>query len=200
MLSKGNAGTKTTEIAIVAMLLSSCIHPDQSLELQISEDSIVKLQIPNALLEIIEDSAPGFLALQPKDFDPWVLEDHPITQFSAPFAAIGDFNEDGLHDLVALGKTGRRDVSVTMLSSGDSYRGTVSLGMEVPDSYVRSVFIRLVAKGDSILCSEFGPQGEGGQWFTIMPRDGYEFIKYASVAAVYIYEAGAWKTFCGRGE
>lgn len=83
----------------------------------------VRLRLPPRMADALDRVLPGFRPARLDEIAGWIVGGYRLTCYQAPSAVVGDFNGDGLDDLVAFGFVGDYEgASFVLLSSSDQYQ------------------------------------------------------------------------------
>lgn len=69
----------------------------------------------------LDEYAPGFVAWKQGDYPPKRIAYYPYSSVSLPYAVKGDFNGDGIPDMVLEGHDNNANITVAFVSSGTVY-------------------------------------------------------------------------------
>ena len=107
-----------------------------------------ELSLPPATKAAIERAVPGFKAWRFADYDSDVRQFYLFAMREAPWAVIGDFNGDGVDDVVIDGHTATNELRIVVLShSGESRVLTLEAGGRTPNTGSRYEVLQFVAPG-----------------------------------------------------
>jgi hypothetical protein len=84
-------------------------------------DSTVVLRTPPAMTSALEQVAPGFTPLPLNHFADWIVGGYSLACYQAPSAVVGDFNDDGVLDLVTYGYSDLGEQSFLLLSNSEGF-------------------------------------------------------------------------------
>ncbi len=141
--------------------------------------------LPAPMAQLLADSVPGFepwpLAHYDRDLRAWYVVSHR----SAPSAVIGDFNGDGVQDLVMEGHDGHRGLRLCLLSVGDAFRLIVldSLPYDPTAPDARNSITYLAFRGPGRIGTNYTDST------MVLRADGFE-VGYFEKAAVLYYWNG----------
>jgi hypothetical protein len=147
------------------------------------------------MLRALDAWEPSFRPWQDRDYDwkIWCLQHFPKDQ--APFAAIGDFNGDGLPDVALHGRSGRQEVVVVLLSeSSGAYAvhqvvrfGVSSLPQE-PSQRRLDTFVELTRAGTHFTGAFAGHP-------LTLRRDAFQFVICEKAAELYFWDGDKFERY-----
>jgi len=107
-----------------------------------------ELSLPPATKAAIERAAPSFKPWRLTDYHSDVRQAYLFTMREAPWAVVGDFNGDGVDDVVIDGYTATKELRIVVLShSGGSQVLTLEAGARTPNTGSRYEVLQFVAPG-----------------------------------------------------
>ncbi|MFQ5792598.1 MAG: hypothetical protein ACE5JI_19170 [Acidobacteriota bacterium] len=118
--------------------------------------------MPEKMQSALTNFNATFVPWKQSQYWPSGIADYPFSEKQAPFAVVGDFNGDGIFDVVLVGHDARNDVAVALLSKGDSFEPLEI--WRAPLSYPEKEVIEGPASGQ--------PLGTGlYEWLLLEPKE-----------------------------
>jgi hypothetical protein len=142
---------------------------------------------------------PGFELYASTDYLPWIDQSFRYTSRSAPFAAVGDFNGDGLEDAALHGHTRAESLVLVVLSGPRGYRAEKRHVGEYEDpkaqqyggggewQYGLSSYIQLARRG-RLWSPSLGRALRLG-------NDSYLTVAFERGSSLYLYRRGHWRYY-----
>ncbi|MHB1863768.1 MAG: hypothetical protein ACYCVL_12445 [Gemmatimonadaceae bacterium] len=153
------------------------------------DSAAFRLELPTAMVRLLRDSAPGFQPWGMDRYDPDVRRTYFLSYRAVPSAVIGDFNGDGIPDVVADGRTGTEALEVCLLSQGNGYRFIV-LRRGGLDATV-------AARGSEIRYLVFHPPGQIGPGLgtdsVLLRTDAFEEVYFEKASVLYYWNGKEFK-------
>jgi len=148
------------------------------------------------MLAAIRRQASGFTPYVAADYLPWIRRSFRFSGRSAPFAAIGDFNGDGVDDAALHGFNKTETLVLLVLSGRHGFRcqprhvggyrdpKTQRYGGESEWQYGLSGYVQLAPRG-RLWSPTLGQTLRLG-------TDGYEKVSFERGSSLYLYRRGQW--------
>ena len=141
-----------------------------------------KLILPPSISKAIQTSVPGFELWTLPAYGPDIAKYYEFTSRQAPWAVIGDFNADGLPDVIADGHSGKQCYRLCI------WGGVAGPRVEVIQS--RS------CGGPSLNVLLYAPPGQQGTNFsddrTFIYADGYMDYIWEKAGSTWYWDNGKW--------
>ncbi len=120
------------------------------------------IELPEKMQSALMNFSATFVPWKQSQYWPSGIADYPFSERQAPFAVVGDFNGDGILDVVLVGHDAGNDVAVALLSKGDSFEPLEI--WRAPLSYPEKEVIEGPASGQ--------PLGTGlYEWLLLEPKE-----------------------------
>lgn len=176
-------------------------------------DNEFSVFLPEAMNRTLHDYDPAFGIWKEGDFYPSVVRDYRFSEQQAPSAVIGDFNADGILDIVLDGHNKNSDLRICILSNGKSF-GVVEISRSSLTDPKKEI-IRGPFSGDVLGSSlsyylEFEPWGgkntRGKDRFQVdekgvlkpfeLKGDAFRWMSvHGRAAYLYVYDVGKFEKY-----
>ncbi len=159
--------------------------------IEILDGGAYRAVLPPAMRQLLNDSSPGF--------EPWPISHYTsdvrgwyvVTHRSAPSSVVGDFNGDGVQDLVTEGHDRQRALRLCLLSTGRGFRFMV-LQSTSYDTTQRDA-------GTAINYIVFQQPGRIGTNYTdstiVVRTDGFAVVYFEKASMLYYWDGAKFVEF-----
>jgi hypothetical protein len=155
------------------------------------DSSTFRLLLPPTMKRLLEDSAPGFELWPWQHYDRDVHSVYVISHRTAPSAIIGDFNGDGVQDVVMEGHDRHRVLRLCLLSQDDDFTFIMLQSGPWSSTAVdpRNQISYLSFRGPGHIGTNYNDEA------MVLRTDGFEVITVDKAAVLYYWNGKAFVEF-----
>jgi len=185
-------------LLIAAILVASCMSARAAAESPIVAISW-ETRLSTPIAECLQREAPGFSSWRSSDYLPAVLDSYSFTTRQAPSTVIGDWDGDGVLDVVLYGRQGLRNRVIAVFQKKDGCRIVEIRSDEDPDpSKVPVDFGPLSGTGltDSLSLAKPGTKRSSHEKDSLrLKTDAFVLSTFGKAAVLHYYDRNSFRTF-----